>query len=72
MPTLDTRERNRLRVALAILASNSDDVSNDHLDDLGYDLSKLSYYGRPTIHEVKVKCADIIADIIISIDNQLD
>ena len=69
MPKYTETEKQRLRLALNILGRAEESyVSDDDISALGYDIYKMSYYGRPSMHSLKEKASEIIYDMITKED----
>ena len=63
----DIYRKERIRLALAIISgrySSLADFPDYQLDLIGYDPYNFSYYGEPSIDEIKEKAEEIIADAI--------
>ena len=45
--------KNKIRLALAVISGRKTGFSTDDYKTLGYDVFKFGYYGQPTLDEVR-------------------
>lgn len=64
---MDQSEVYRLRLALSVVSGRCkpEDLTNDDLLTLEYDLHKISYYGRPDADQILRECEYFVGDCIV-------